>query len=160
MSRALRYLAAALAVIVAAIHLFHPDYGIWALFVYLGVPAIPDPRPPAFVLSAVAILLGVALVADGVLDTRVAALAGMALMVAFIAGYFAWHMFGHGAWWPWGAGLGGHSHSFAEILFGEAHLRNDPIALASKVAELVLFVVLAAVYAGESGDDGLERRYA
>jgi hypothetical protein len=152
MSRALRYLAAVLAVIVAAIHLFHPDYGIWALFVYLGVPAIPDPRPPAFVLSAVAILLGIALVADGVIDARIAAFAGMALMVVYIAGYFAWHMFGHGAWWPWGAGMGGHSHSLTEILFGEAHLRADPIALASKVAELALLVVLAALYAEESSD--------
>jgi hypothetical protein len=154
MSRLLRYLAAALAVVVAAIHLFHPDLGIWALFVYLGVPAIPDPRPPLFVLSAVAILLGIALVADGVLDVRIAALAGMVLMVSFVVGYFAWHMFGHGAWWPWGAGMGGHSHSFTEILFDEHHLRDDPIALASKVAELALLVVLAVLYAGESSDGG------
>jgi hypothetical protein len=150
MSRALEYLAAVLAVVVAGVHLFHPDLGIWALFVYLGVPAIPDPRPPLFVLSAVAILLGVALVADGVIDTRTAALGGMALMVAFVVGYFAWHMFGHGAWWPWGAGLGGHSHSLTEILFDEHHLRDDPIALASKLAELALLVVLAALYAEES----------
>jgi hypothetical protein len=150
MSRALRYLAAVLAVVVAGLHLFHPDYGILALFVYLGVPALPDPRPPLFVLSAVAILLGMALVADGVVDPRAAYLAGMGLMVAYIAGYFAWHMFGHGAWWPWGAGLGGHSHTFAEIVLGDHHLRDDPIALASKLAELALLAVLAVLYGRSS----------
>lgn len=149
--RFLRYVAAALAVVVAALHLFHPDYGIFALMTYLSIPSLPDPRPLAFVLSAVAILLGMALVADGVLSRKTAALAGIGLMIAYIAGYFGWHMFGHGAWWPWGTGLGGHSHSFGEILFGNEHLRSDPIALGSKVAEIALLVVLALIYADESG---------
>lgn len=149
--RFLRYVAVSLAVVVAALHLFHPDYGIFALMTYLSIPSLPDPRPLAFVLSAVAILLGIALVADGALSQRTAALAGIGLMIAYIAGYFAWHMFGHGAWWPGGTGLGGHSHTFGEVLFGEAHLRSDMLALGSKVAELALLGVLALIYADESG---------
>lgn len=148
--RVLRYAAAALAVVVAALHLFHPDFGIFALMTYLSIPALPDPRPLAFVLSAVAILLGMALVADGAVPIRTAALAGMGLMVVYVAGYFGWHMFGHGVWWPWGSGLGGHSHTFGEVLLGEGHLRADPIALGSKIAELALFVVLALLYTEKS----------
>ncbi|MEM4780868.1 MAG: hypothetical protein QXG03_04800 [Halalkalicoccus sp.] len=149
--RLLRYAAVALAVIVAVVHLLHPDFGIWALMVYVSIPAFPDPRPPAFVLSAVAILLSIALVADGALSPRAASLGGIALMIVYIVGYFGWHMFGHGAWWPWGSGLGGHSHTFLEILLGDGHLRDDPIALGSKLAELALLVVLALIYADESG---------
>lgn len=148
--RILRVVAVALAVTVAGLHLFHPDVGIWALMVYVSLPAFPDPRPPAFVLSAVAILLGIALVADDVVPARTAYLAGMALMITYIVGYFAWHMFGHGAWWPWGTGLGGHSHTFLEILIGNEHLRADPLALASKVAELALLIVLGVLYTNES----------
>lgn len=149
--RILQSLAVALAVIVAGLHLFHPDFGIFALMTYVSIQSLPDPRPLAFVLSAVAILLGISLVADGALDPKPAYLGGMALMLVYIAGYFVWHMFGHGGWWPWGTGLGGHSHTFLEILIGEGHLRADLLALASKIAELALLVVLGLLYAEESG---------
>jgi hypothetical protein len=149
--RVLQYLSIALAVVVALLHLFHPDIGIFAFMTYLSIQSLPDPRPLAFVLSAIAILLGIALVADGVLPARPAYLGGMALMITYIGGYFVWHMFGHGAWWPWGTGLGGHSHTFLEILIGDQHLRDDMLALVSKIAELALLVVLGALYVEESG---------
>lgn len=146
MSRLLKYLGVALAVVVASLHLFHPDFGIWAAMTYLSIQSFPDPRPFAFVLSAVAILLGMALVADGAFSPRVAYLGGMVLMVTYIVGYFAWHVLGHGAWWPWGMGLGGHNHTFLQVLLGEGHLRDDSIALASKIAELALLVILGVLY--------------
>lgn len=149
--RIIQYLAVVLAVVVAALHLFHPDVGIFALMTYLSIQSLPDPRPLAFVFSAVAILLGMALVADGALSPKMAYLGGIALMIVYIVGYFVWHMFGHGVWWPWGTGLGGHSHTFLEILLGDQHLRDDMLALVSKITEFALLVVLGLLYAEESG---------
>lgn len=146
MSRLLKHLGVALAVIIAGIHFFHPDFGIWAAMTYLSIQSFPDPRPFAFVLSAVAILLSIALVADGAVPPRVVYFGGMVLMVTYIVGYFAWHVLGHGAWWPWGSGLGSHAHTLRTVLLSEDHLRADPIALTSKFAELALLVVLAVLY--------------
>lgn len=149
----LRYVAAALAFLVAGIHLFHPDLGTLAFVTYAaaGTPLI-DPRPAAFVLSGLAIVVGVNLAALGA-PRRPLYVAGMALMAVYIAGYFAWHMVGHGAWWPLGPERMWVSHSFADILLGSHHLhpRNDPLGLASKLAELALLVVLAVLYVRESG---------
>lgn len=146
MSRFLTYIGVMLAVIVAVLHLFHPDFGIQAAMTYLSIRSFPDPRPFAFVLSAVVILLSIALVADGVISPRIVYLGGIALMFTYIIGYFAWHVLGHGAWWPWGTGLGSHAHTLRTVLLSENHLRADPIALISIGAELALIVVLTVLY--------------
>lgn len=147
--RGLRYLAAGLAYVVALIHLFHPTLGTPAFVAYTlaGTPLI-DPRPAAFVLSGVAIIVGANLVLLGV-PRKPIYLAGMALMVVHLAGYFGWHMAGHGAWWPL-LDRPGHAHTLVEILFGPHHLRGDPLALVSKLSEFALLVVLVVLYRRES----------
>lgn len=146
----LRYVGAGLAYTIAIIHLFHPSLGLTAFLAYIaaGTPLI-DPRPAAFVLSGIAIMIGVNLIVLGVSRLPIYFL-GITLMIIYITGYFAWHMFGHGAWWPLGPEHLPVSHTFTEILFGPHHLRNDRLALSSKLAELALLVILAVLYSRES----------
>lgn len=148
-TRRLQYVAAGLAYVVAIIHLFHPTLGTPALVAYAaaGTPLI-DPRPVAFVLSSVAIIVGANLILLGFPRKPIYVL-GMILMLVYIGGYFGWHALGHGAWWE-GLEHGWYGHSFAEILLGPSHVRNDRIALLSKLAELALFCVLALLYRRES----------
>ncbi|WP_331236441.1 hypothetical protein [Natronorarus salvus] len=148
-NRSLGYVAAALAYAVALLHLFHPTLGTPAFVAYTlaGTPFV-DPRPAAFVLSGVAILVGANLVLLGA-PRRPIYLAGMVLMIVHIAGYVGWHAFGHGAWWPL-LERHGHSHSIGEILLGPHHLRGDSLALAAKLSEFALLVVLALLYRRES----------
>ncbi|QLG62933.1 hypothetical protein [Halorarum salinum] len=144
------YLGAALAFLVASIHLFHPQRGFLRLatFVTTGNASllVSDPRPVAFVLSALAILLGINLVVANVARKRVYAL-GMALMVTYFVGYFAWHLSGHGGFLPGREPLYHGLHPVEAVI---SHLVNDPLAALAKSAEAALFVVLAVLYRTES----------
>ena len=141
----LRIVSAGLAFLVASIHLY---WGMPRLIAYLNVGTMPDPRPPLFVLSGVAILIGVTIVAAGG-DRRPIYVAGMALMVTYMLGYVAWHtVLGHGAFWPWGPG--GHAHGGNPVVVIAEHLAADPLALVSKLAELALLAILAGLYRLES----------
>lgn len=144
----LRYIGAGLAYVVAVIHLFHPTLGMPAFVAYTAAETpFVDPRPATFVLSGIAIIVGTNLVLLGVPRKPIYAL-GMALMITFIVGYFGWHMFGHGVWWPT-LEHEPHSHTLSEILFGSHHLRGDRLALAAKLSELALLAVLAVLYSRE-----------
>ena len=77
----LRYLAGALAVAIAAIHI-GSDVGFRKLVFYAQVGQFPDPRPFLFVGSGMAIFLGIARVLDGH-DPAPVYLAGIALMLAY-----------------------------------------------------------------------------
>lgn len=153
-NRQLYYIAAALAYTVAGIHLFYPSLGMPALVAYTaaGTPLI-DPRPLAFVLSGVAIIIGINVAVLGIARRQIY-VAGVALMAIYLVGYFMWHAFGHGAWWPLGPERPWVSHSFLGILLDSHHLhpRNDPVPLISKGAELALLVVLTLLYFRESTD--------
>ena len=142
---ALRIVGAGLAFLVAIVHLY---WGMPRLIAYLNVGTMPDPRPPLFVLSGVAILIGVTIVAAGG-DRRPVYVAGIALMLAYLLGYGAWHtVLGHGAFWPWGPG--GHVHGGNPIVVIAEHLVADPLALVSKLAELALLAILIVLYRLES----------
>jgi len=151
----LRYLAGALALAVAGIHLY---WGFPRLITQLDVGAVPDPRPIAFVLSSVAIILGIAQILDG-RNPKPIYLAGIALMFAYIGGYVAWHtVLGHGGFWPWMPELEQHTHDEGLIDLVIGHLAEDPLALASKLLELSLAIVLGVLYRGEktAGDDAVQ----
>lgn len=152
LDESLPFVGAALAYLVAAIHLFHQQYGFPRL-VELAVTGnldllVSDPRPLVFVLTGFAIVLGPKLVLYDVARKRVY-LGGMALMAAFFLGYFAWHMTGHGAFLPGRpaqpSGLG----PVAEVL---SHLVDNPLVRLSKIAELLLFAILVVLY--RRADDG------
>jgi len=142
MTRAgLRYAAGALALAVAAIHIF---WGFPRLVTQLQIGAIPDPRPAAFVLSGALIFIGIAQILDG-RDPQPIYLAGIGLMIAYIAGYVAWHtVLGHGGFWPWGPEPITHDMPAHMVVID--HLLADRLALVSKLTELLLAGLLAVLY--------------
>lgn len=145
----LRYVAAALAYIVAALHLFHPNHGFVRLVKILTVQPellITSPRPLAFVLSGIAILIGVMLPLLGA-KRRPIYLLGMVLMVTHIAGYFAWHLSGHGGFLPVRKPL---YHGLQPHEAVIQHLTTDSWAAASIVSEVLLLGLLAVLSRRES----------
>ncbi|GAA0664214.1 hypothetical protein GCM10009020_06330 [Natronoarchaeum mannanilyticum] len=146
----LGYVGAALAYLVAGIHLFHPQYGFSRLVRLLATGNLSllgyDPRPLAFVLSGFAILLGIKLVLLDFGRNPVYAL-GMLLVTTYFVGYFAWHLTGHGGFLPGRKPLYHGLHPVTAVL---SHLANYPLAAAAKFAEAALFVVLAVLYRRET----------
>lgn len=142
----LRYGGAGLAVLVAFLHLFHPNLGFPRLMLILSVDPsllVSHPRPLTFTASGIAIIVAVMLVWFGAPRKPIYAL-GMALMVTFIVGYFAWHFTGHGGFLP-GRGAYGHGE-LGPLENVIAHLASDAWARASKLAETALLIVLAVLY--------------
>lgn len=139
----LRYIAGGLAFAVAGIHLLHPSLGIQPLTVYLRIGSLNDPRPLAFVVSALVICIGIYAVMLGI-PRKPIYLLGMFLTLTYIFGYIAWHtILEHGGFWPQVVGFTGASSPIDEVI---SHLRHDMIDLASKLLELALLVVLAVLY--------------
>ena len=142
--RILRVAAGALAILVGWLHVLHPDYGYTQLMLYVELGTVYDPRPPLFVLSGLALFVGVVVVMYGRIKKHLYLL-GILLMVTYLVGYVLWHtVLGHGAFWPY---MGGHYHhdvGFIETVVD--HLRADNIAMLSKIAELILLVLLGLLY--------------
>ena len=139
------YIGAALAYLVACLHLFHPKRGVPRLVTLLKVDPsllVHDPRPVLFVVSALAILLGVKLVIADTARKRVYAL-GMVLIATYFAGYFAWHLSGHGGFLPGRQPL---YHGLSPVESVVSHLTSSPLAAVSKLAEAALIIVLAVLY--------------
>lgn len=144
----LRYAAGALALLVAGLHLFHPQYGIERLTILLSVDPgllVTHPRPLAFVLSAVAIVVGVYLVLFELVRKPIYVL-GILLMATYVVGYFAWHLSGHGGFLP---GRPAHYHGLEPHEAVVSHLRSDDWAVAAIVSETLLAVLLAVLYRRE-----------
>ena len=141
----LRYTAAGLAFVVAAIHLFHPDLGFFRLLRILATdPTLleSEPRPLAFVLSAFAILAGVNAATLGA-PRRPLYVGGMLLMGTYVIGYVAWHYYGHGGFLP---AREPHYHDAGPLELVVTHLTSDGWAAASVTLELVLFALLVALF--------------
>jgi hypothetical protein len=139
----LELVALQLAGVVAAIHLW------WGLerFVnrYLIYGYVSDPRPLVFVVTTTGIIAGVAYVAMGG-ERKPVYLAGIGLFVAYLSGYFWWHLTGHGGALP---GLDGHSHYHGDTVVLDMiaqHAREYPIVMASKAAEAIGIVVLSVLF--------------
>ncbi len=146
----LRRVAGGLALLVAVIHLFHPTYGFPRLLEYLRLGTLYDPRPLLFTLSAVAIIAGVLLAFNGA-PRRPLYVAGILLMVSYLAGYAAWHtVLEHGAFWPHIEAHGHHDAGVFEVVVD--HLRADTWELVSKVSETALLLLLVALTVIDDGD--------
>lgn len=144
----LRYAAGVLALIVAGLHLFHPKYGIERFGILLSVdPAlfVTHPRPLAFVLSAIAIVIGMYLILFEFTRKPIYVL-GILLMMTYLVGYFAWHLSGHGGFLP---GRLPHYHGLEPHEAVISHLRSDNWAVAAIVSETLLAVILAILYRRE-----------
>ena len=143
-ARRLRYAGAALAVLVALLHLLDPNHGLLELFALLytspGALAF-DPRPAAFVASATALLVGVSLSRNAP-SRRPYYVAGIALALTYVVGYLAWHLTGHGGFLPGREPL---LHGISPVQNVVRHLTGDAWAAASMAAELALASVLTAL---------------
>lgn len=146
LDRVLPYLGAALAYVVGAVHLLHPDRGLRRLVLLLVTGNADllayDPRPLVFTLVGIAFLLGPQ---TALFDRyrRPVLLGGIALTATFLVGYFGWHLTGHGGFLP-GRRLQLHDQAVVQSMV--EHLRIDPIARISKLAEAALLVVLVVLY--------------
>ena len=142
--RILRIAAGALAILVGWLHVLHPDYGYSQLLLYVEFGTVYDPRPPLFVLSGLAIFAGVVLVVYD-RSKRPLYLLGILLVATYIIGYVSWHtVLDHGAFWPYIEAH--HHHEIGVVESMIDHLRADTIAMVSKLAELILLVLLALLY--------------
>jgi hypothetical protein len=143
-TRRLQYLGAALAILVALLHLLDPNHGMLELFALLYTNPqllVYDPRPAAFVLSATALLVGVSLSRNAP-NRRPYYVAGIALALTYVVGYLAWHLTGHGGFLPGREPL---LHGVSPVENVVRHLTGDPWAAVSMASELTLVAVLVAL---------------
>lgn len=150
--RHLRYVAAGLAYLVAGLHLFHPQLGFPQLVRVLALDdpvrhLLHDPRPALFVLSGIAILVGIHLVLFG-FPRKPMYVLGMLLVATYFVGYFAWHLTGHGGFLP---GREPHYHGLHPVEAVLGHLGAYAWARWTKLAEALLFAVLAVLLYRERG---------
>lgn len=124
--------AAHLVVLVAVIHL---ALGVsnWLAYLSAGILVPPDLRWPLFVVSGVALVGGLLAAVAGA-DRRPLYIGGIALMIVYVVGYFAWHASGHRPLLFVGPGTHHHGSTLAYLA---AHVVAGPIetlALASETA--------------------------
>lgn len=145
----LRQVAGGLALFTAVVHLLHPSQGGAALLVYADVGYLGDPRPLAFTLAAFALISGVLLGYNGFAG-RPLYLGGVAVTGLFLGGFVAWHtLLDHGAFWPH---LEPNAHGGNPLVVAVQHLLDDPLVLASKLAELALLACLLVLLRVDDGD--------
>lgn len=147
----LRYLAAGLTYLVAALHIFHPQRGFPRLVMLLTLDdpvrhLLYDPRPFLFVLSGVALVVGIKLVLLG-FPRKPIYLLGMLLVATYFVGYFAWHLSGHGGFLPSRDPFYHGLHPVEAVI---VHLSEYAWARWTKVTEAVLFAALAVLYSRET----------
>lgn len=147
--RTVELLALQLAGLVVAIHL---SWGLSRLAGQLRHGVYIDPRPGTFVLSAAAIIAGVAYVALGG-RRRPVYLLGIALMLTYMLGYWAWHLIGHVPAMPWVETQTDPHPEWGPVETLVRHLAADPIALVSKLVEGALAIVLGVLYVEEGRRD-------
>ncbi|WP_435334198.1 hypothetical protein [Haloarchaeobius sp. TZWWS8] len=165
---ALRFVALQLAVATAAIHLW-VGWPAWYAYTQAGRP-FTDPRVALFVLSSLAVLVGIGMAAYGVRRDYVYGL-GIVLMLCYLLGWL--FLGGHPdpgeAFAPaWEAT--GHTHGSAVLTLFE-HLVSTWTLLVSKVVEVVLLAILVVLLReerrnptgsgdGESGETDAESEVA
>jgi hypothetical protein len=144
-TRQLELLAVGLAVVVALVHMFHPDRGVARLTLLLSADPgllLAQPRPITFVASSFFLLVGASALALGV-SSRGLFAAGIALMGSYILGYFAWHFSGHGGFLPDREPL---YHGLAPHEALISHLSGSALATTAVVAEVFLLLVCISLF--------------
>jgi len=129
--------AAHLAVLVAVIHL---ALGVsnWLTYLSGGILVPPDLRWPLFVVSGLALVGGLVAAVAGA-DRRPLYLGGIALMVVYVIGYFAWHASGHRPLFVVGRGT---HHDGSTLAYLAAHVVAGPVETLALASETGLALVL------------------
>lgn len=135
-------LGANLAFIVAGLHLLM-GLRYWVLYAMGGVYIPPDPRVTLWTISAIAIFAGMIALYVGAPKRPIYGL-GVGMMLAYVLGYFSWHLGGHGRFY-----LGGtpdlHGVPLSAYLLD--HLLAGPLETTSIVLEVALLVLLVVLLA-------------
>lgn len=143
-------LGVVLAYLVAGFHLTHPKLGLPRLVLLYNTDSLyllaNHPRPLVFVVSGLAIVVGVALAGMDYQRRLVYGL-GILLMGTYIIGYVAWHLSGHGGFLPGRKPL---YHGLTPLEALVAHITTDTWAALAKLSELALLGVLAVLYRRET----------
>jgi len=139
--RVLAFLTAQLVVLVALVHLSLGAIN-WIRWLEGGFVIPRDARWPAFVVSGFVILTG-AYLATETDRPKPYYLAGIAVMVGYIVGYFGWHLGGHRIFLVVGEGVGTETISVAWFL---DHLFAGPAEFVAILLEVLAIAGLAALY--------------
>jgi len=129
--------AAHLAVLVAVIHLALGASN-WLTYLSAGILFPPDLRWPLFVVSGLALVGGLLAAVAGA-ERRPLYLGGIALMVVYVVGYFAWHASGHRPLFF--VGPGSH-HGGSTLSSLVAHAFAGPVETLALASETALAGVL------------------
>ena len=140
-----KLLAAHLVVVVAVIHLTLGLFN-WIRWASAGFLLPRDLRWPLFVVSGLALFVGLLLVAQGRYRRPLYA-GGIALMAVYVLGYFGWHTSGHRPLLFFGEGAG---HNGPLVPFLLDHLFAGPVKFLALVSEVALAVVLVYLLVKES----------
>jgi hypothetical protein len=144
-TRLLRLAATQLAAIVGMLH-FWLGARNWSVYLGGGTIVPPDLRGPLFLLSGLALMIGVAIVMlDNITDRRVY-VGGIVLSLAYLLGYYGWHLGGHSflSGGTRNATLGGHGDPIAFII-SHTFVFDDPVTLFSLLTEVALLALLVAL---------------
>lgn len=130
--RALRFVAAQLVFVVALLHLGLGAFQ-WFRWLQAGFLLPRDVRWPVFVLSGLAVLVGL-YPARRTTDRRPYYAAGTVVMLGYAVGYFAWHLSGHRPLLLFGPRAGTESVSVQWFL---DHLFAGPVETLAILAEVL-----------------------
>lgn len=117
----------------------------WLRWVQAGFLLPRDARWPAFVVSGLAVLAGLAL-ARRATERRPYYVAGIVAMVGYVVAYFGWHLGGHRLLLVAGPAAGGESLTLQWFL---DHLLAGPMETFAVVAASLAAAVLLALAATE-----------
>jgi hypothetical protein len=132
--------ASQLVVLSALIHIFLGAQK-WGEYASFGILFPPDIRWPLFVVSGVAVVVGIWLARQSS-HRRRWYLAGAVTMFGFVAAYFLWHVAGHRPLFVFGPAT---SH---EVTVGSivAHYFAGPLETFTLTVELLAAVLLSVLY--------------
>ena len=137
--RVVGFVTAQLVFIAALIHLGLGLFQWLEKLVLAGWLVPRDARWPVFTLSGLAVLVGMYAAARAE-NRRPYYVAGIAVMLGYVVGYFGWHLSGHRPLLIVGRGL---PHDIDTVQFVLDHLFAGPLEFFAIFTEVTLAVVLA-----------------
>lgn len=137
---ALLFVASQLGLVSALIHIF---YGArrWGEYASFGILVPPDIRWPLFVGSGMAVVVGIGL-ARRSSHRRRWYLAGVVVMLGYVAAYFLWHLGGHRPLLILGPAT---SHNLT-VEFIVAHYLAGPLETVTLTIEVLAAILLSVLY--------------
>lgn len=138
----LLFVASQLVLLSALVHVFLGAQK-WGEYASVGILLPPDIRWPLFVVSGVAVVVGMGLARRSERERRWY-LAGAVAMLGYVAAYFLWHLGGHRPLFVLGPAT---THQLT-LEFVVAHYFAGPLETFTLTVELLAAVLLSVLYVG------------